>query len=130
MSKLIISELAIYPVKSMKQVPLDKATIDMGGLKNDRRWMVVDADGRMITQRQQSRLSLIQPELINDGVCLHTPGLPELRVNVPKEKLITVSVWNDNCKAYDAGNEAGQWLSRFLGVECRLVYFRQRGAHG
>ena len=50
MSELIVSQLAIYPVKSMKQISLDEATIDMGGLKNDRRWMVVDADGQMITQ--------------------------------------------------------------------------------
>jgi uncharacterized protein YcbX len=123
MSQLIVSELAIYPVKSMRQVPVEKAVIDMGGLENDRRWMVVDSDGRMITQRQQSRLSLIQPELIEGGICLQATGLQELKVEIPKQNHTTVSVWNDRCNAYDAGNEAGQWLSQFLGVECRLVYF-------
>jgi len=124
MSQLIISELNIYPVKSMRQVPLEKATVDMGGLKNDRRWMVVDAEGRMITQRQQSRLSLIQPELMDNGICLHTSGLPDLEINIPEKKSLTaVSIWNDRCNVYDAGDEAGQWLSRFLGIECRFVYF-------
>ena len=124
MTRLIVSELAIYPVKSMRQVPLESATIEMGGLKNDRRWMVVDNDGCMITQRQQSRLSLIQPELIDNGICLHTSGQPDLSVAIPTEELTrTVSVWNDSCNAYDAGDEAGLWLSRFLGMECRLVYF-------
>lgn len=123
MSQLIVSELAIYPVKSMRQVQLDSSTIDMGGLKNDRRWMVVDANGKMITQRQQSRLCLIQPELIDEGVCLHTAGHPDLRVSTPTGNTKTVFVWNDNCSAYDAGEESAQWLSDFLGIESRLVYF-------
>lgn len=124
MSQLIISELAIYPVKSMRQVPLESSGIDMGGLKYDRRWMVVDSEGKMITQRQQSRLSLIQPELIDDGVRLHTSGLPDLAISFPeKNSTTTVSIWNDSCNAYDAGEEAEQWLSHFLGVTCRLVYF-------
>lgn len=123
MSQLMVSELAIYPVKSMRQVKLESSTIDMGGLKNDRRWMVVDANGRMITQRQQSRLCLIQPELIEEGVCLRTSGYPDLRVRIPIGNTKTVSVWNDNCSAYDAGEESAQWLSEFLDVECRLVYF-------
>lgn len=126
MSEIIISELAIYPVKSMRQVPLEKAAIDMGGLKNDRRWMVVDADGRMITQRQQSRLSLIQPELIDGGIILRTSGQSDLTVNIPAGNTIIVSVWNDNCNVCDTGDEAAQWLSQFLGVACRLVYFPDR----
>ncbi len=126
MSQLTVSELAIYPVKSMRQVPLEKATVDMGGLKNDRRWMVVDVDGSMITQRQQSRLSLIQPKLIDNGICLHTSAMPDLKVSIPKKtSTTTVTVWKDSCHVYDAGDEAGQWLSRFLGIECRFVYFPQ-----
>ena len=123
MSEIIISELAIYPVKSMRQVPLEKAAIDMGGLKNDRRWMVVDADGRMITQRQQSRLSLIQPELIDGGIVLHVSGQSDLKVSVPTGNTLIVSIWSDNCSVCDAGDEAAQWLCQFLGVVCRLVYF-------
>lgn len=124
MSQLIVKELAIYPVKSMRQVLLKSATIDMGGLKNDRRWMVVDSNGRMITQRQQSRLCLIQPELVDNGVCLRASGHPELRITIPTgNKTRTVAIWNDNCTAYDAGDNAAQWLSKFLEVECRLVYF-------
>lgn len=124
MSQLTITELAIYPVKSMRQAPLESAIIDMGGLKNDRRWMVIDADNRMITQRQQSRLCLIQPELIDDGICLHTTGLPDISIAIPnRSEIKAVGIWNDSCNAYDAGDEAAQWLSQFLRLECRLVYF-------
>lgn len=124
MSQLTVSELAIYPVKSMRQVPLQAATIDMGGLKHDRRWMVVDADNRMITQRQQSRLCLVQPGLHINGISLSAPGMDGLMLDIPDGKdARTVSVWNDRCNAYDAGDSAAAWLSGFLGLECRLVYF-------
>lgn len=124
MSQLVVSELAIYPVKSMRQVAVKSSMIDMGGLKYDRRWMVVDNDGRMITQRQQSRLCLIQPELIENGLRLRTPGRVDLEVAVPSVNIkSSVTVWKDNCSAYEAGDESRQWLSEFLGIECRLVYF-------
>ena len=124
MSNLTISQLAIYPVKSMRQILLNEAEIDMGGLKNDRRWMVVDTQGRMITQRQQSRLCLIQPELFEGELCLHANGMSDLKISIPdNSNVLSVSIWSDTCDAYYAGVEAQQWLTKFLGVECCLVYF-------
>jgi len=128
MSRLFISELAIYPVKSMRQIRLKKSSLQFGGLKYDRRWMVVDADGVMITQRQLARLCLIQPELVNPemdcSLMLSTAGMPDISVGVPDAKTTCkVKVWNDECTAYDAGDEIANWLSQFLKVECRLVYF-------
>lgn len=124
MGRLMVSQLVIYPVKSMRHLSLDSAVIDMGGLKNDRRWMVVDTEGRMITQRQQSKLCLIQPELLDDGLRLHANGMSDLNINIPDDSnRQDVMVWNDSCRAHNAGVEAGQWLTAFLGVECSLVYF-------
>lgn len=124
MSELIISHLTIYPVKSMRSVSLNEALINMGGLNNDRRWMVIDTEGRMITQREQSKLCLIQPELHDDGLCLRANGMSDLKVTIPEGSSVqNVTVWNDSCNAYSAGIEAERWLTVFLGVECSLVYF-------
>jgi uncharacterized protein YcbX len=124
MSELIVSQLAIYPVKSMRQVSVENAVIDMGGLKNDRRWMVIDTEGRMITQRQQSRLCLIQPEILDGGLCLHASGMSDLKISNPDgDKTQRVAVWGDNCNACNAGVEAQRWLTEFMGIECSLVYF-------
>ena len=38
-------------------------------------------------------------------------------------KKVTVKIWQDECQAYDAGEEAAKWLSMALSIECRLVYF-------
>lgn len=124
MSEIKVSSLVIYPVKSMRGQSVESASVDMGGLKNDRRWMVVDAQGKMVTQRQQSRLCLIQPELIDGGIRLHTSTMPDIDVAVPEKKAeLRVTVWNDNCNAIDAGVEVNLWISQFLGFECTLVYF-------
>lgn len=128
MSNLVISELAIYPVKSMRQIQLDKSSLQFGGLKYDRRWMVVDTDGVMITQRKVARLCLIQPELISPeidcGLILSAPNMAAIKVPVPDGCVIrNIKVWNDECSAYDGGNEVADWLSLFLEIECRLVYF-------
>ena len=128
MSKLYISELAIYPVKSMRQIQLQKSSLQFGGLKHDRRWMVIDKEGVMITQRKVARLCLIQPELLNVEVdCslkLSANGMPDIDVSVPDVSVTRkAKVWDDDCNAYDAGDEVANWLAKFLNVECRLVYF-------
>jgi uncharacterized protein YcbX len=128
MSDLIISELAIYPVKSMRQIQLKKSSLQFGGLKHDRRWMVVDSDGVMITQRKVARLCLIQPVLLEPDVdCslkLSATDMPDINVSIPDGKVTSkAKVWDDECNAFDAGDEVANWLSQFLEMECRLVYF-------
>ena len=128
MSNLIISELAIYPVKSMRQVQLKKSPLQFSGLKHDRRWMVVDSNGVMITQRKVARLCLIQPKLIHPEIdcslTLNAPEMPEIEVRVPDGPTKrSVKVWDDECNAYDGGDEVANWLSQFLDIESRLVFF-------
>ena len=128
MTDLIVSELAIYPVKSMRQIQLKKSSLQFGGLKYDRRWMVVDAEGVMITQRKVARLCLIQPELlapeVDCSLMLSAPDMPDIKVNVPDGSVTRkAKVWKDECTAFDADDEIANWLSQFLKLECRLVYF-------
>lgn len=119
-----LTQLAIYPVKSMRQIALNSSRVDPFGLQHDRRWMMVDAQGKMITQRQQARMCLIQPELNQQGVCLHAAGMADLFVFKPVAgDKRSVTVWDDQCQAYDAGDDAANWLSEFFSITCRLVYF-------
>ncbi|HID48654.1 MAG TPA: MOSC domain-containing protein [Chromatiales bacterium] len=125
---MILSELALYPVKSCAQVRVGTLRIDRFGPHRDRRWMLVDGNNRFLTQRKLGRMCLIRPELTNDGIVLHAPDMPALGVTRPgtgTRRL--VRVWEDHCDALDAGDAAADWLSRFLSTECRLVYFPEEG---
>lgn len=124
MTQIKISELAIYPVKSLGQISVEKVSVERFGFNMDRRWMVVDTDGQMITQRKKSRMCLIQPSLDENHLRLHAAGMPQLDVVCSADQArCSVSVWDDQCMALDCGDEAAAWLSQFLETQCRLVFF-------
>lgn len=110
-----VSALALHPVKSCGIVPVDEALVVETGLDLDRAWMVLDADGEMLTQRECPRMALIQPTLRHGDVLLRAPGMLALhlaldRVEAPRR----VRVWDDEVAAYDMGALAAQWFSDAL----------------
>lgn len=124
MTKLEISALAIYPVKSCAQIPLGTARVHRFGLLHDRRWMLVDANGRFITQRQVPRMCLIQPELRGADLTLRAADMPALTVpSASAKKKRRITVWDDACDGLDCGDVVAAWLGRFLSIDCRLVFF-------
>ena len=124
MTELKVSELAIYPVKSLARIRLQAASVQRFGLENDRRWMLVDTAGKFLTQRQHARMCLIQPELHGEELRLRAEGMPDLIVPRPANRdRRRVTVWDDQCGSLECGDESAAWLSRFLAIDCRLVYF-------
>ncbi|MEW8626700.1 MAG: MOSC N-terminal beta barrel domain-containing protein [Candidatus Thiodiazotropha sp.] len=123
-AEICLSGLHCYPVKSMKGLALDRSNVDGFGLVHDRRWMVVDADGGFLSQRELPRMALIGVELESDGLLLTAPEMSALRVGRPTiaASRIEVEVWQDRLEGCVVEAQADAWLSRFLGVECRLVY--------
>ena len=131
-----IAALWVFPIKSCAGISVQQAVLTPTGLAHDRAWMVVDADGEMVTQREFPRMALIQPELVNSGVglaelVLHGSGLAALHLPLAVGYLteahaITVRVWDDQVPAFDMGDAASKWLTEFLGSSLgslRLVRF-------
>lgn len=120
-----IAQLMIYPVKSCGGVVVSEAVLLETGLQWDRHWMVVDADGLFVSQRECARMALIRPQIEADALLLRAPGKPELRVPLQSRgPSLRVQVWDDVVDALDMGPEAAQWLQAFLGAPAqRLVRF-------
>ena len=74
MKTVEITGLTIYPVKSMAGIALKNAVLTPHGLEDDRRFMVVRANGRFVTQRELPRLALIHTRLDEGGVVLSMKG--------------------------------------------------------
>lgn len=123
MSAITVSNLSIYPIKSCGEIIINHTRVEDFGLKDDRRWMVVDENGVMLTQRKVAEMCLIQPEITESGLILTAPSMKPLHVNYPITNKCRVSIWQDQCQAYDAGDEAANWLGNVLSKKCRLVYF-------
>jgi uncharacterized protein YcbX len=110
-----IARLFIYPVKSCAGVELPEVLLTETGLEFDRAWMVVDAAGEFVTQRQLPRMALIKPQMKHMEVVLRAPGMLALHLAFDRvEQPVRVRVWKDEVAAYDMGDIAAQWFSDFL----------------
>jgi uncharacterized protein YcbX len=119
-----LSALWVHPVKSCGGVSPDEALVIETGLEFDRAWMVVDAQGSFVSQRQLPRMALIRPTLKRHEMLLRAPGMLTLHVALDTvEAPCLVTVWNDRVEAYDMGDLAAQWFSDFLHQRVRLVRF-------
>lgn len=122
---LSIAGLFLHPLKSGAALPVQGATISETGLQFDREWMVVDADGEFVSQRELPRMALIKPELRHSELVLRAPGMLPLHLRLDgAEGELKVRVWNDTMPAFDMGDLAAQWCRDFLGVKgLRLAAF-------
>jgi uncharacterized protein YcbX len=121
---LTVQEIRIYPVKALRGYALPASDVAIWGLDHDRRWMVVQPDGRFLTQRELPAMARIDARASADALTLATDTAGGLRVLVPTPAAARrqVQVWGDQVPALDAGPEAAVWLSARLGLACGLVY--------
>lgn len=126
MSKIILSGINIYPVKSLGGISLPKAEVTDRGLKYDRRWMVIDSDENFITQRSHPQMALIKTKINGSKLILNhkTKNISPLviPINIIVADIVYVNVWDDLVEARPVGKYADEWLSEALELKCRLVY--------
>ncbi len=124
MKKLALSEIWIYPIKSLGGVRLDSARVMSKGLEYDRRWMLMDDNGVFMTQRLVPRMALCHVTMHKTHFRIsyneHSIELPfQLHEGEPKNAL----VWDDRVSVLEVNNNYNRWFSDVLGVSCKLVYF-------
>ena len=122
---LHLSALYRYPLKSGKGETLQQVSLDKLGLDGVRRWMLVDeASGRFLTQRAVATMSQLSALWnANGGLTLSAPGHSALEIALPDNnaELRGVTIFRDSLRVPDAGDEAGAWVSEFIGKPTRLV---------
>ena len=110
-----IARLFVYPVKSCAGIEVQDFLLTDTGPEYDRAWMVVDARGVFVTQREHPCMALVHPRLTPDELILSATGMRELHVAFDRMNLpATVKVWDDRVPAFDMGDEAAQWFTDFL----------------
>ncbi|CAA9890699.1 conserved hypothetical protein [Candidatus Methylobacter favarea] len=124
MSQVIISEIFIYPVKSLSGISVPAWTVSETGLQYDRKWMIIDDAGQFLSQRVLPRMTLIKTALTDKSLILSAPGMENLALPLePVDgQIIASTIWHDCCDARSVSQEADQWLSGFLSKSCRMVY--------
>jgi uncharacterized protein len=112
-----------YPVKSCRGAQVRSAVVEPWGLAGDRRWLVVDEDGRFRTARELREMLLIDPVPTAAGLTLSAPDAATIEVPTPTDgDLVPVTVWRSTVDAMLAAPEAHAWLTAVLGRPSRLVH--------
>lgn len=121
-----ISEIYVYPVKSLAGISLDSAQLNEAGFEYDRQWMVTRPDGAFMTQRNYPQMALVETRLNHGRLTLSSFGMePHVVTPVEKDngKRISTKVWGDPVQALEHDAQTSEWLSQAIGVDCRLVSF-------
>lgn len=137
-----VASLHVYPVKSCRGIPIDSFELGARGPRFDREWMVVSADtGKFATQREHPQLATVATSLEADALVLTFTSIGNRKVRVPLSRANgpagengaisangandqperTVTVWGDECRGLDEGDEPAEFFSQLLGGEFRLV---------
>ena len=116
-----LSQLYVYPVKSASGISLEEMDVVTRGPRHDRRWMVVDNAGMLVTQRTHPALAQVGVAL-KGGLKLSAPGMAGLELPLHAEgERLTAHVWSDPVSAVIL-EEATDWFSTLLDGAYRLVY--------
>lgn len=122
-----IHSLHIHPVKAMRAVDLDRATVEARGLAHDRRWLAVNAEGMFLTQRGNPKLATISARVTRNGLALSAGECGEVDIARPDgARRRKVIIWDSQVDAAAAGPSASAFLSDVLGEEAHLVFMDEK----
>ncbi len=127
MHDLRLSEIWIYPIKSLGGIRLPHAMVMEKGLAFDRRWMLVDENGVFMTQRTTPAMALFKLKIVKRELkivysprsIVHSISLHPNHI----EKNENVIIWNDPVVVSEVSKDTSTWFSEILGLQCRLVHF-------
>ncbi len=130
--KYKVSEIWIYPVKSLSGIKLKTGVAERTGFRFDRRWLIVDSNNRFLTQREYPEMALIQIGLNEiDGKLISMDFSHKTKISqnyslvnpvMETGEIVEVQVWDDYVNAVLVKDKINTWLSEILGISCRLVY--------
>ena len=130
MRELILTQIWIYPIKSLGGIRLPSAIVMEKGLQYDRRWMLVDGDGKFMTQRVYPSMALFKLTLEATNIIVdHKGDSLHLSLNhANRPGALEVQIWDDLVSAVEVSPEHSLWFTERLGIKCRLVYFPEENA--
>ena len=128
---LQLTQINIYPVKSLDGYSPTAAIVEKRGLQHDRRWMLTNTEGVFMTQRTNGKMALLQAIIEDNALIIREKQDHNNSIKIPIDGVLTksdrevtsinVEIWDDTVKAVRVSEEADAWLSAFLGKKCHLV---------
>jgi uncharacterized protein YcbX len=136
MKELVLSQIWIYPIKSLGGVALNSSKVLQKGLQHDRRWMLVDEHGVFMTQRLYPEMALFKISLHHNHLTIFfkKPGHethPSITFAIddkPSQPSLLVKIWDDVVNVHEVDEKLSQWFSTHLMRKCKLVSFPENNS--
>ncbi|MEO8589119.1 MAG: MOSC domain-containing protein [Flavobacteriales bacterium] len=122
---LRVASLHLYPIKSLGGFSVADAHITDRGFAHDRRWMLVDASGLFISQREVAAMACLHCSPTAHGfrvTDLRDGDAIDLPWTIDAGGVANAQVWEDTVEVCHAPIEASAWFVEKLGVTCSLVF--------
>ena len=121
---LHLSQINIFPIKSLDGYSPASATVEKRGLQHDRRWLITDINGQFMTQRNNGKMTLLRATIEDNVLIIREKAKESNDFKIPiitEGGKLPVTVWDDTVQAALVSKEANEFLSDFLGKEVLLV---------
>ncbi|WP_413700703.1 MOSC domain-containing protein [Psychromonas sp. KJ10-10] len=122
-----LTDIYIYPIKSVKAISQPATLVEEKGLSFDRRYMLVDLDGKFITGRTHPQLTQIEVQFSQKKLHLSAPKMVPLVVDPENfsTQTLTSQIWSDEVNAVHCHEDYDAWFSTYLQTPCQLVFFAE-----
>lgn len=123
---MYIKKIFISPIKSCALLECESINFYHGVLEHDREYVLVDTNGKFISQRNYPVLSQIKQNLIDSYLVLNYKN-SEIRIplNIKHEESCDISIWekegDEFRHCFKMPSEYNEWFSEILGVKCILL---------
>ncbi len=120
-----LTDIWIYPIKSLGGIRMEHAEVLEKGLRYDRRYMLVDENNKFITQRAVPTLALFKLYFHESGflISYQSESLIIPFEPLQKKEATPAIIWNDNVMVHELGDQINDWFTAQLKTKCKLVFF-------
>lgn len=131
-----VTQLLLYPVKSLGGTEVDSAQVEPWGIAGDRRWGLVDPAGEKVTAREEHDLLRLRAQQVDEETIRIHDGAESILVDIPLGLPPVPVSHSRQGVAVPADVDVSEWISDRVGRPLRLVWQedprrrRVSGAHG
>ena len=135
MAGLRLSEIWIYPIKSLGGIRVKSAKVFEKGLAFDRRWMLIDRDNDFMSQRIYPKMALFKLQIqyrwplgSNFKISYGKDSINLSPNQSVRGKPINAIIWDDTVEVFEVSQKYSTWFSQRLGIACKLVSFPENNS--
>jgi len=125
-SDIRVTELIVYPVKSLGGIALQSAEVKTQGLQYDRRWALANLDGVILTAREFPKMLALSTSFTDAGVRVAEPGGQSVELlhshdNPKNHAAQTLQIHRSDVVGFEVDRDLSRFFSDYLDEHCRLV---------